>query len=174
MATRTRTTKQQDNRKPNFQPNSFPAHLTLVISMAGERLGSIKVPQRDKLSANGNVTFGAKIADGWVLPGTWDNTLPALGFSLELPDGTIVELSKAASGVHTSDSGNPTVGHTCRLSVTPDEKDASAMTYMGQVYPTWLVKKGSYGLYISVNPAGGGTPGPQVVGDVDGLVIDER
>lgn len=164
--------KKQDNRKPNFQPNHLPAMLAVIVRLAGEILGGVTAVQGDKLSEAGNVTYKGGIKDGWMLPGTWMDTLKNLSFEV---NG--VTLSAAASGVHQSTAGNPTVCNLGTVELPDSREEGKTVKYQVQVYATWLVKKGSYSLGISAFPQGvltGGPRGPQVIGEVEGLTVLPR
>lgn len=141
-----RGNNKQDNRRPNVQPNSMPAELSLAVSVDGEQLGTLGIPQAEKLSAAGNVTYNGGFRKGWELEGDPRATLAAISFEV---NGTPLKASQ--HGVHDSENGNPTVCHTgtVELSVGGGE----TRRYMVQVYPTFSVKKGAYSLSVKAFPA---------------------
>lgn len=152
----TPSSKKQDNRKPNFQPNHLPNALAVGISLNGSELATIAVPQRDKLSEAGNVTFGGGLTKraGWQLPGAPVDALNALSFTVTPAnvddDGNIsrvgdtVEMGKASSGVHKSEKGNDTV---CHMATTALPSTGDPVNYTVQVYATNV--DGAYALSVS-------------------------
>lgn len=149
--------KKQDNRKPNFQPNHFPNAIAVGISLNGSELATIAVPQRDKLSEAGNVTFGGGLTKraGWQLPGAPVDALNALSFTVTPAnvddDGNIsrlgdtVAMAKASSGVHKSEKGNDTVCHMATVELPSSTGDPVKHTV--QVYATNV--EDAYALSVS-------------------------
>jgi len=166
--TRRTRTNGPDTRKPNFQPNAMPTHVTLVAFIEGEEIGEAKIPQNDKLSAAGNVTYKGGITGGWMLDGQPNDTLAALAFNV---NGT--RLKPSSDGVHQSSHGNPTIFHGGVVELTDAKTGDRRHTV--QVYATYSEKHSSYSLSVKVFPApvATGRPrGPQVVGEVSaGFVL---
>lgn len=142
----TPSSKKQDNRKPNFQPNHLPNAIAVGIELNGSELATIGIPQRDKLSEAGNVTFGGGLTKraGWQLPGASVDALNALSFTVTPAnvdeDGNIsrlgdtVAMAKAASGVHKSENDNDTVCHMATIALPSSTGDP--VKYTVQVYAT--------------------------------------
>lgn len=149
----TRTTP--DTRALNVQPNHHPAQVQVIVSLDGEEIGPIGIPQGAKLSDKGNVTYSGGIKKGWELEGEPNATLRALSFTV---DG--VELHPGAAGVHLSQAGNPTV---CQVGVVPlPIAGGEARRYFFQLYATYSVKKGAYSLKIQAWPAPSAVAGPAI------------
>lgn len=156
--------KQEDTRKPNFQPNTMPSHVTVVAFIDGEEIGEAKIPQNDKLSGAGNVTYKGGITGGWMLDGEPNDTLAALAFNV---NG--VRMKASSDGVHKSSHGNPTIFHGATIEL--EDTKAGERRHTVQIYATYSEKHESYSLSVKVFPApvATGRPrGPQVVGEVSG------
>ena len=168
-----RNSNKQDNRKANVQPNHLPASLSVDVSVNGELLGTIGVPQGNKLSEKGNISFsgGIRPAAGWQLPvvTTAEDTLKTLSISVEG-----VALSMAASGVHASEAGNPTVCHSALVEVPSSTPDVEPLRYMAQVYVTYSNAKECFTLSVSIFKAGTPTSGPAIVGEISGGFVLEN
>lgn len=160
--------QKQDTRKPNLQPNHMPATIPVTVLLDGAPLGTVGLVQRDKLSEAGNITFTGGMTKGWVLPGVWMDMLPRLGFALE--DGT--EFTPHASGVHTSESGKPIVGHGALVELPA--ADGGAVAYQVTAYAKYVPNAGTYALDLSAvpKPTGFGSRGPRVTGEIAGLLIE--
>jgi hypothetical protein len=175
MATATRSTRSTrskqpaDTRKPNFTPNHLPMAVVFTVLFGGIELGTVEAPQGPKLSDKGNISFMGGIKEGWELGEGWMDALAKLSFTA---NGVLLKV--AESGVHTSESGNPTVGHFGVITLPSALAEGEGSRYRAEVYATWLVKKGSFSLstraFVHVSPAAG----PQVVGEVSGLVVSPR
>jgi len=157
----TRTATKQDNRRPNLHTSGLPESIALAIILAGSKLATLHVPQNARLSGNGNVTFTGRIK-GWKLPGE-DRTavLTALSFAV---NGDAAKVSQ--HGVHASSEGNPTVCHTAVVELP--KAGGQPVRTMVQVWATFSNAKGSYVLSVQTTPVTLGTPGPQVVGEIEG------
>jgi len=160
-------TKKQDTRKPNLHKSGLPETIALAIIVAGTKLGELLIPQGDKLSEKGNVTFSGGIRKGWKLAGDPLQVLASIGFTV---NGDTMKAS--GQGVHASEKGNPTVCHTAVTALAV--KGGEPISYMVQVYPTFSVSKGSYNLSVRAFPVALGVAGPQVVGEIvgDGIVLE--
>lgn len=176
----TTTSKKQDTRKPNLHTSGLPERLALAIFLAGVKLGEVLIPQGDKLSEKGNVTYSGGIRKGWTL-GTINpefsdaeraafimDTLRSLGFAI---NGQT--LNVAGTGVHPSEKGNPTVCHTGVVQLPVEGNGSEPVSYMVQVYPTFSNAKGNYNLSVRAFPLAINVGGPQVVGEIvgDGIVV---
>jgi hypothetical protein len=163
---RTTTSKKQDTRQPNQQPNHLQPTLAAVIGYAGNT-GTVQVPQNDKLSAAGNVTYQGGIRKGWLIDGEPVDVLGTVTAEIE---GVV--LTRAAAGVHASQAGNPTVCLTALIPLPSAQAD-EPVRYQVQVWITYRVKHGDYTLSISGQPFGlkPGQAGPQVRGDVAGFEL---
>lgn len=161
-------TKKTDTRKPNNQPNHLGATIALGIILAGVKLGELLIPQGDKLSDKGNITFSGGIRKGWKLVG--DNPSAVLAQLSFTANGEALKASQ--HGVHASEKGNPTVCHTAVVSLA--STSGEPISYMVQVYPTFSVAKGSYNLSMRAFPVALGVSGPQVVGEIvgSGIVLE--
>ncbi len=164
------TSKKQDTRKPNLHTSGLPERLVLAIIVAGVKLGEVLIPQGDKLSEKGNVTFSGGIRKGWKLAGEPLTVLNSIAFAI---NGQVLKM--AGSGVHSSEKGNPTVCHTGVVQLPLEGNGAGEpISYMVQVYPTFSNAKGSYNLSVRAFPVALNVGGPQVVGEIvgDGIVIE--
>lgn len=98
------TAKKVDIRPVNIQPNEWPASITLAIALDDESAAELQVPQADRRSEAGNVTYHGEVT-GILLEGSHESTLRA--FSLAANG---VELERSSAGVHAAkSSGNPQV-----------------------------------------------------------------
>lgn len=171
----------ENSKLVNTGQSGLPETLNIGILLSGEELGSIAVPQAEFLSDKGNVTYRGGIRKGWKLPGEAIEALSALAVTV---DG--IEASQHASGVHLSSprihrkgpkagspiagtGGNPTVGFTAVVPLTAGDETKD---YMVQVYAT-RIKDGSYNLSVKGFPQGIAPVGPQVVGEVSGLFVEQ-
>jgi hypothetical protein len=162
--------KKQDTRKPNLRPNRLAETISVVISFASKVMVTLAVPQGEKLSEKGNITFQGGIRKGWRLPGSPVEALSALAFEV---NG--VSLNRSASGVHPSDAGNTTVFHSAVIEIENSEGEPEP--YRVQVYATHRTKQGDYNLKVSAFPhvVPKGISGPQVTGELtagEGFVLD--
>lgn len=178
MGTATQATT--TTRKPNTGDNKLPSDLTLAVSLSGSEAGAITMVQNDFLSDAGNVTYIGSIRKGLKLPGTPTEALEALGFSVNGIDAvrhdsgvhlSAAKVSKRTGRVIAGTGGNPTVGFSVVVPV--EDADGESRNYMAQVYVTFLQKEQSFNLTARAFPQGAGrAAGPQVKGEVTGLIID--
>lgn len=174
------TATQSNTRKPNTGDNKLPTSLSLAVSLNGADIGGITLLQNDYLSDAGNVTYVASVKKGWKLPGDPTEALEALGFAVNGIDAvrhdsgvhlSAPKVSKRTGRVIAGSGGNPTVGFSVVIPVT--DADGESRNYMAQVYATFLQKEQSYNLTARAFPQGAGrAAGPQVKGEVTGLIID--
>lgn len=180
MARNTRTI-----RTPNVQPNALPAVIELVLALGRKTphglitvltLGSIEIPQGENLSEAGNVLYVGGVRQGLVLDKAGKDPavdiLGGLRLSLAGFDEP-VELKMASTGVHQSKAGNDTV---CFMGTAPFSGEGQR-PYTVQVYVTHLGEKDGvdrhYNLSVKAfpKPQNVGRSGPQVVGDIKGLML---
>lgn len=150
--------KQEDLRKPNFQPNNMPEHLVLTVFVDGEIVDDLEIPQNPKLSEAGNITYKGGIAGGWPLEG--DPTHALNSITIVMADGTTLKTSEEAA--HDSKAGNPTIFHGAPIEIR--RFDGVVTKHRISVWTTQGAD-GTYGLKATTMPAAVGRPrGPQVVG----------
>lgn len=171
-----------NGRKPNTQPNGLIPHLTVEVLFNGEPLGAIQVPQDPFLSKNGNVLFTGRIARGWTLPGTPEEALEALSF---LVNGK--EAKRSEKGVNvtapTKDAktgrdrpgsgGELLVSHSSIVDVSAadDVETDFIVNIHAKKLKAKAGKEQGFQLRVQGMPKAIGVPGPQVVGEVSGLVL---
>lgn len=172
-------TKSRTGRLPNTQPNGFIPELAVEISLDGTPLGSIAVPQDEFLSKSGNVLFRGGITKGWKLPGETNDVLHALTFKV---NG--VDARESASGVHLSaprvnrttnlpvrgTGGEPMVAHIANVSASDESSDQMVTIIVKKLH---AVKGNDMGFSLRVNTMPRAVAGPQVRGEVEGLLIEQ-
>lgn len=154
------STKKQDTRKPNLQPNALPAQVVVEVIFDGKVMGTIGVAQGDKLSNAGAITYFGGITKNWKLPGDSSTALAALAFTV---NGTA--LSRSTGGVHANKADNPCVFHSTVVDLP--NTGGEPMAYMSQITATYRADKGYYTLQILASPVRGGG-GPVVRGEIVG------
>lgn len=175
-------TDSKNGRAPNVQPNNHSPELVIEVLFDGKPLEAngkaavVRVAQDPFLSKAGNVLYFARISKGWKLP---EGALEKLSFVV---NGNPAHIS--AAGVHDSaprldksnraiagTGGDPMVTHTIITEC------AEGVDYMVNIITKQLPPKAGKGQGHSLRIQGvpkavGRTAGPQVVGDVEGLVLD--
>lgn len=168
-------------RKPNTQPNGLIPALIVEVFLAGSSIGAIQAPQEDLLSAKGNTLFHGRISRGWTLPGEAAEALAALSFTVNGVEAkrsekgvyvTSPSIDTRTGKIRTGSGGELLVAHTAFVDVSASDEN---VTYMVNVIAKQLKAKAGvsqgFQLRVAGIPKAVGTPGPQVVGSVSGLLV---
>lgn len=165
--------QKEDTRPANPGPaiNGMPAELELAIWVDDEHIGTLGIPQNDKLSANNNVTYTGGI-QGWVLEGDFTATL--MGVSI-IANGTA--LKRSGAGVHQSHAGNPDRKGNPQVFltgvVTLVQANGTERRYQPKVYVTHNESKGTYSITAKAfpMPSTSGPRAPVIRGTLTGSFV---
>jgi hypothetical protein len=165
-----------DSRQANVQPNHLPSAINLTIEWDGGA-GTMAIPQGDKLSAKGNISFTGGVRKGLRFAGDPATVLRSLVLGVEG-----VTMSQSAADVHLSSprldkagkaiantGNNLTVCHTGIFPVLSTTGDSIA--YQAQVYVTYLGEVKGYALSVRSFIRPTTVSGPVLVGEFSGLTV---